>query len=371
MTQPQSSDEAYMLRALDISRQARITAPPNPWVGCVLVKDGEIIGEGFTARPGGPHAEVNALNQAGHRATGATAYVTLEPCSHYGRTPPCALALIKARIARVVIGIEDPDQKVSGQGIRLLRDAGISVTTGLCKEAVGQCLAPYLHQRKTGLPYCVAKAAVSIDGRIAAKDGSSQWITGEEARRDAHLLRAESQAIMIGAGTAVNDSPRLTVRAIEPSPTTPPLRVLLDSSGRAAAHSPLFDQSLAPTLVVTTQRCPKATVEAWEKMGAEVLLVDCSANGRGVELGAVLRHLGARGIVQLLVEGGGTLLGSFIEANLLQHFSLYVGPCILGSGGLPLFGMDAIESIAAAPRLKLMSVKQLGDSLRADYNLHR
>ena len=252
------TDEELMATATDLAEHARSLTPPNPWVGCVLVRDGEIVGTGATGPyPGGPHAEVAALADAGDRARGATAYVTLEPCDHHGNTPPCSEALIAAGSPASPIALEDPDPRVAAAGSTGSAAAGIPVAIGVGADAVAQSLAPYLHQRRTGRAFALLKTAMSLDGRTAAADGSSQWITGVEARADAHRWRAESQAVVVGPGTARADRPRLTVRDDDQPVVRQPLRVLLDAHGRVPAEGPLFDPSLAPTLVITTAADPR------------------------------------------------------------------------------------------------------------------
>src|SRR5581483_11094304 len=238
----------------------------------VVGADGQIVGRGFHRRAGEPHAEVHALREAGGRARGGTAYVTLEPCAHQGRTPPCAPALVEAGVRRVVVAVLDPDERVAGRGVDLLRAAGIRVDVGVGAEAAARSLAPYLHHRRTGRPLCLLKTAASLDGRTAAADGTSQWITGPEARVDAHRLRAESGAVVVGAGTALADGPTLTFRNldVEDGVIPPqPLRVLLDAGGRVPAVGPLFDATLAPTLVITTAAADLETRREWKEAGAE------------------------------------------------------------------------------------------------------
>ncbi|HVM39257.1 MAG TPA: bifunctional diaminohydroxyphosphoribosylaminopyrimidine deaminase/5-amino-6-(5-phosphoribosylamino)uracil reductase RibD, partial [Acidimicrobiia bacterium] len=237
-------DAAAMRQAVIEGERGRLGAPPNPWVGAVVVSEGEIVGVGHHARPGSAHGEAAAVSAAGERARGATVYVTLEPCNHHGRTGPCTEALISAGVARVVVGVEDPDALVAGTGIARLREAGIDVAVGVEAATVERSLRPYLHQRSTGRAFCVVKTAVSIDGRTAAADGTSKWITGEAARDDAHALRAASQAIVVGSGTALADAPELTVRRVA-APPVPPLRVVLDGRGRVPARGPLFDTASA------------------------------------------------------------------------------------------------------------------------------
>lgn len=360
-------DFKMMERALDLSQHARLIAPPNPWVGCVIVKNGEIVGEGYTQPPGSAHAEVMALKQAGGRAKGATVYVTLEPCVHFGRTPPCVNALIQAEVSRVVVGICDPDSRVQGKGMEKLREAGIEVLQESHAEGIAASLAPYVHHRRTGRSFCLLKAAISVDGRVAAYDGTSQWITSSEARLDSLQLRAESQAILIGAGTACADNPLLTVRDVQQLPLRPPLRVVLDSSGRVPATGPLFDVSLAPTMMITTGRCPESVKNAWKERGVDVEVVSQDPNHFGVDLAEVLHLLGQKGVLQVMVEGGSKILGAFLDANLAQRLILYVGPCVLGSLGRPLFPSESIKTLKEAPQLTLMGTKTLGGSVRLDY----
>ena len=245
----------------------------------------------------------------GSTASGATAVVTLEPCAHHGRTGPCADALIAAGVRRVVVAIEDPDPNVAGAGVRRLRDAGVEVEVGVGADAATRLLSPYLFHRRTGRPYVVAKLGTSLDGKIAAADGSSQWITSPESRADAHELRADGQAIMIGSGTALADRPSLTVRGVALEPRVAPQRVLLDGRGRVPATGPLFDTTLAPTLVITTEAAPSGAVDAWCAAGAKVAVVAPGARG-GVDLDDAFAVLAREGAMQVLVEGGGALVGA-------------------------------------------------------------
>ncbi len=358
-------DAAAMARALALGERGRRTAAPNPWVGCVLVSRGEIVGEGFHRAPGEPHAEALALRQAGERARGGTAYVTLEPCSHHGRTPPCADALIAAGVGRVVVAVLDPDRRVAGQGVARLRAAGVVVEVGLGSEAARRSLAPYLHQRLTGRSYCLLKAATSVDGRTAAADGSSRWITGPAARADAHALRADSQAVVVGAGTAMADLPSLTVRDVPDPPACQPLRVLLDARGRVPPKGPLFDPTLAPTLVIATEQADRDAVAAWRRAGAEVELVPPAAGG--VDLAAVLELLGRRGVLQALFEGGAGVHGALVAAGLADRLVLYVGGCLLGERGRPLAAWPGPDAIDAAPRWRLLDARVLDGDARLEY----
>ena len=416
------SDEAAMAEAISLGERGRLTAAPNPWVGCVIVSpDGQIVGRGFHRRAGEPHAEVHALREAGGRAQGATAYVTLEPCAHQGRTPPCAPALVEAGVARVVVAVRDPDENVAGRGIEILRAAGITVDVGVGAAAAAHSLAPYLHHRRTGRPLCLLKTAMSVDGRTAAADGTSQWITGPEARADAHRLRAESGAVVVGAGTALVDRPTLTFRNLEfEEGLTPqqPLRVLVDAAGRVPATGPLFDRTLAPILVITTSASDQAVRKAWAEAGAEVVEVGDGAKGAGrtgvrhgsastasagefptplspaaaqaageagaaaadsavraasdtlpggVDLGAALGVLGQRGVLQAMVEGGATLHGALLRAGLADRIVVYQGGVILGAEGLPAFAGPGPATLDEASRWRLVAVRQVGTDARLDW----
>jgi len=355
-----------MARARGLAATARRRSAPNPWVGCVLVAaDGEVVGEGATGVPGEAHAEAAALAAAGDRARGATAYVTLEPCSHHGRTPPCADALVAAGVARVVVGIPDPDPLVAGAGIARLRAGGLTVDVGPGAADVAHDLAPYLVHRKHGRSFATVKVAASIDGRIAAADGTSRWITGPAARADAHGLRADAQAVLVGSGTALADRPQLTVRD-EPV-ARPPLRVVLDGRGRVPADGPLFDTARAPTLVVTTAAAPDAAHHEWSAAGAKVVVVPAATDGHGVDLGALLEALAGMGVLEVLVEGGGEVVGAFVAAGLADRLVAYVAPTVLGTGGRAAFAVPGAATLADAPRYVLTAVTQLGPDVRLDY----
>jgi diaminohydroxyphosphoribosylaminopyrimidine deaminase/5-amino-6-(5-phosphoribosylamino)uracil reductase len=365
------SDEVVMAEAVALGERGRLTAAPNPWVGSVIVgARGEIVGRGFHHRAGEPHAEVHALREAGERARGATAYVTLEPCAHHGRTPPCAPALVDAGVRRVVVAVLDPDERVAGRGIDILRAAGVSVHVGVGAEAAARSLAPYLHHRRTGRPFCLLKTAGSLDGRTAAADGTSQWITGPEARADAHRLRAESGAVVVGAGTALADQPSLTYRNLEFEAglvPTQPLRVVLDGAGRVPATGPLFDLGIAPTLVLTTSAADAETCRAWAEAGVEVEELPPDVGGGGVDVGVVLDVLGRRGIVQVMVEGGATLHGALLRAGLADRLVVYTGGVVLGAGGIPLFAGPGPDTLTEASRWRLAGVRRLGDDARLDW----
>jgi diaminohydroxyphosphoribosylaminopyrimidine deaminase / 5-amino-6-(5-phosphoribosylamino)uracil reductase len=362
-----AADTELMRRALAQGDTARRSTAPNPWVGAVLVRDGEVIGEGATQPPGGAHAEIEALRAAGDRARGATVFTTLEPCSHHGRTPPCVDALIEAGVTRVVIALEDPDPYVAGRGIASLRARGVKVDVGIGAETAARNLAPYLLHRRLGRAYAVVKTAMSLDGRIAARDGSSQWITGAASRADAHVLRADSQAVVVGAGTALADRPSLTARDVKPPVSRQPLRVLLDATGRVPGEGPLFDPVLAPTLVVTTDAAPDAVQQAWLSSGAKVLTVPPAPAGVGVDLAATLEVLAGLGVLQALFEGGAALSGSLVEAGLCDRLITYVAPTMLGRDGRPALDLAGPARIADAPRWRLVDVARVGTDVRLDY----
>lgn len=359
-------DDDAMARALELGASVRTRTAPNPWVGCVLVAaDGSVVGEGATEPPGARHAERVALDAAGDRARGATAFVTLEPCSHTGRTGPCADALVAAGVARVVVACGDPDANVSGAGLAHLREHGVAVVSGVRTDDAAVSLAPYLHHRRTGRAWCLLKLATSLDGKIAAADGTSQWLTGRDARADVHRLRAESQAVVVGSGTALADAPSLTVRDA-PAPLHPPLRVLLDARGRVPAGGPLFDPALAPTLVATTEQAPASTHDAWHAAGAKVEVLPVGPDG-GVDLNSLLALLGARDVLQALVEGGGTLAGAALDAGVVDRLVVYVAPLVLGERGRAGFATAGPDTVGDATRWRLVTSARLGDDLRLEY----
>jgi diaminohydroxyphosphoribosylaminopyrimidine deaminase/5-amino-6-(5-phosphoribosylamino)uracil reductase len=357
-------DEAWMARAVALAEGGRGTASPNPMVGAVLVRDGRVVGEGFHRAAGLAHAEAVALAAAGELAAGATCYVTLEPCAHHGRTPPCADALVAAGVARVVAALPDPDRRVGGAGLARLRAAGVRVEVGTGADQAAEQNAAYLTHRRLGRPRITLKAAASLDGKVAAPDGTSQWITGPAARADAHRLRAEADAVAVGAGTALADDPRLTVRLPGWSGRQP-LRVLVDAAGRVEATGHLFDGE-AETLVATTPAAPAAAVDAWKAAGAEVLMCEptVTAGRAAVDLHDLTRALGERGVLELLVEGGPRLQASLWAAGLADRLVWYLAPLAIGGQAAPgLLGAGA-ATLADARRLRLASVDRLGDDLR-------
>jgi diaminohydroxyphosphoribosylaminopyrimidine deaminase/5-amino-6-(5-phosphoribosylamino)uracil reductase len=364
-----TTDDELMAEAERCALDARAAVPPWPQVGCVIVADGVIVGRGATgAFPVGPHAEVAALRAAGDRARGATAYTTLEPCDHHGNTPPCTEALVDAGIARVVIAVLDPDAKVAGRGLHRLRAAGIEVSVGPGGDAVGESLRAYLHQRRTGRAFALLKTAMSLDGRTAAADGTSQWITSEAARHDVHRLRAESHAIVVGPATAIADRPSLTARDVALGPWGQPRRVLIDASGRVPVDGPLADPTLAPTTVFTTERMPDPTRTAWSAAGADVRVIAAGPEGRGVDLDAVLRGLASEyHAFQAMVEGGGKLHGAFVAEGRADRLVTYVAPIVLGERGRAVVATPGPETLAAAARWRVVDAGRVGPDLRITY----
>lgn len=349
-----------MRKALRLARRGEGATSPNPPVGAVVVAGDQEVGGGWHRGPGEPHAEVEALERAGDRARGATMYVTLEPCSHQGRTPPCTKALLAAEVRRVVAAVGDPDPLVSGRGFEELRAKGVEVATGLLAGEAERLYSAYFLHRRLGRPFVTYKAAMSLDGRLAAADGSSRWITGEEARRDVHRIRAKSDAICVGIGTVLADDPSLTVREVKAKRF--PLRVVVDSHARTPAIAAVL-RGEAPTLVATTNAAPDERIEALRASGAEVVCFP--GEGGRVAVTPLLAHLGTRGILSLLLEGGGTLAGSFAAAGALDRLVFYLAPKMIGGAGTAgaLEGWSAVTISEALP-LEIESMKRFGTDTR-------
>ena len=332
------TDRDMMRRALTLAAEGRFSTSPNPRVGCIIAHGGQIVGQGFHLKAGGPHAEVHALRQAGESARGATAYVTLEPCSHYGRTPPCAEALIQAGVSRVVAAIADPNPQVAGKGLAMLSAAGIRTESGLLETEARELNRGFLSRIERGRPFVRLKCAASLDGKTALSDGLSQWITGEAARHDVQILRAESCAVLTGIGTVLADDPQLNVRAF---PTLrQPLRIVLDSRLRLPPTAKLLADPESPVLLLTAVP-PEKYLAAIPHL--DILTVP-AADGR-ISLPAALTLLAERGIGELLVEAGATLCGAFLQAGLADEIVLYQAGKILGGNARSLF--DLPENPAA------------------------
>ena len=366
MTDPAALDAQFMARALELARKGLYSTHPNPRVGCVLVRDGRIVGEGWHARAGEPHAEVHALRQAGSKAQGATAYVTLEPCSHHGRTPPCADALVAAQVARVVVAMQDPNPQVSGRGLLRLMQAGIAVHSGVLEQEARSLNAGFIKRMEQGLPFVRVKLAMSLDGRTAMANGESQWITGPAARAAVQRLRAQASVVLTGADTVLADGARLTVRPDELglnaeltalAMTRPPLRVLIDGRLRVPLSAPFYQAGAA--LVAT---CAAAAArDRFLEDGHELLAMPGSKGH--VDLRKLLTELAARGVNEVLVEAGPRLAGAFARAGLVDEYQLFMAAKFLGSSARPLLDWP-LAKMAEAPALKIIDMRAVGDDWR-------
>ncbi|AHK63528.1 bifunctional diaminohydroxyphosphoribosylaminopyrimidine deaminase/5-amino-6-(5-phosphoribosylamino)uracil reductase RibD [Chlamydia avium] len=351
----------FMRRAIALGEMGKISAPPNPWVGCVIVKHGKIIGEGYHKEKGGPHAESEAIRSSTVSVKGSDMYVTLEPCCHYGSTPPCVDLLIQYGIKHVYVALMDPDPRVSGKGIAALRKAGILVYEGLGKEDAELSLKPYLHQRCYASPWIVIKSASTVDGQVADSSGKSQWITCSEARNDVGKLRAASQAIIVGAQTVIQDNPRLTARTDSGELYfRQPTRIVLDSLGRISPQARMFHTS-ENALYVTTTLCPEKHVNSFRDRDIEVLVTQ--PQNLRVNLFELRQYLSNKNILQVVVEGGPVLQTAFIKANLAHAIILYIGGKILGDQRKTIFG-DLGLQLDSSKQLLLKSSKIIGNSLR-------
>ncbi|MEX6503467.1 bifunctional diaminohydroxyphosphoribosylaminopyrimidine deaminase/5-amino-6-(5-phosphoribosylamino)uracil reductase RibD [Pseudomonas zhanjiangensis] len=360
-----ASDHGFMALALELARKGLYSTHPNPRVGCVIVADGQVVGEGWHLRAGEPHAEVHALRQAGERARGATAYVTLEPCSHHGRTPPCADALIAAGVARVVAAMQDPNPQVAGTGLARLAEAGIAVHSGVLEAEARALNAGFVKRMEQGLPLVRVKLAMSLDGRTAMASGESQWITGPAARSAVQRLRARSSVVLSGADTLLADAARLTVRGEELgldaeltdlAVARPPLRVLVDGRLRVPLDAPFFQAG--STLVAS---CAGEQGERYRAGGHELLALP--GEGGHVDLRRLLVELAARGANEVLVEAGPRLAGAFAEQGLVDEYQLFVAPKLLGSSARPLLELP-LARMAEAKALKIVEVRAVGDDWR-------
>ena len=352
-----AADSEWMAHALQLAQRGLLTTTPNPRVGCVLVKGGKNIGEGWHVRAGEPHAEVHALRAAGAAAQGATAYVTLEPCSHHGRTPPCAEALIGARVARVVCAMQDPNPQVAGQGIAKLRAAGMVVEAGLMEAAARELNIGFVSRMTRGLPFVRSKIAASLDGRTALANGVSQWITGAAARQDVQHWRARSCAVLTGIGTVLADDPQLNVREI--AVERQPLRVVLDSTLRISPSARILQGG--GTLIYTVSAAAQKH-DALTARGAEVIVMPSAA--ARLDLTAVLRDLAQRGINEVLVEAGKTLNGALLRAGLVDELVLYLAPQLLGDAARGIADLGELLRLEQKVELAWRDVRRVGGDLR-------
>jgi len=352
-----AADHEFMARALRLAELGLYSSTPNPRVGCVIVKDGVVVGEGWHRRAGEAHAEVHALNAAGERARGATAYVTLEPCSHHGRTPPCANALIAAGITRVVAAMQDPNPQVSGRGLAVLRDTGMAVDCGVLEREAQELNVGFVSRMTRGRPWLRLKVAASLDGKTALENGTSQWITGPQARQDGHRWRARACAILSGIGTVRDDDPRLDVRAVETE--RQPLKVIVDSRLELPLDARLLTNG--GVLVACAREDEKQSAALCER-GAECVCLPGVDDK--VDLHALMIELGRRGINEVHVEAGARLNGALLSAGLVDEFLIYLAPCLVGHAARGLFDVPALESLDGKPRLAIHDLRQVGSDIR-------
>jgi diaminohydroxyphosphoribosylaminopyrimidine deaminase / 5-amino-6-(5-phosphoribosylamino)uracil reductase len=353
-------DEELMSEALALAATANHRTSPNPMVGALVVRDGTVVARGVHLKAGEDHAEVAALREAGDAARGATLYVTQEPCAHYGRTPPCTDAVIAAGVARVVVGMRDPSPKVDGRGLQALRDAGLTVVDGVLAERVQKLNEFFVKHATTGLPFVTAKFAMSLDGRIATHTGESKWITGEEARRQVHHLRHAHDAILVGANTVLRDDPNLTTRL--PEGGRSPLRVVVDSRLRVPLEARIFQQESGGVLIATSDRSRGDRLREFEQRGVPVVVLP-SAEGR-VGLLDLLRHLGERECISMLIEGGSSMHGSAFDQRLVDKVVAFIAPRVIGGIEAPgAVGGRGVDRLTDAHQLRDVEVRQLGPDI--------
>lgn len=356
---PIMDDTFYMKLAIDLAERVIGQTSINPAVGCVIVKDGRVVGLGAHLKRGEGHAEVHALRMAQAEAAGSTAYVTLEPCSHYGKTPPCSLRLIEAGVKRVVIACIDPNPVVAGNGVRILEEHGIEVKQGVLQEEAFHLIEMFAKYMTTKLPYVTLKTAQTLDGRIATHTGHSQWITNELARERVHTMRHRHQAIMVGIGTIEADNPSLTTRLSVPA--LHPVRIIVDSKLRISLETKVIQDKIAPTWILTTSQASKAKISELEKRGVSVIVVN---DGPLVDMREALKEIGKREIGSILLEGGGTLNGAMLQSGLIDSIVLMIAPKIVGHKEAPgSFMFDGPEKMSDALELEQVRVESIGDNV--------
>jgi len=357
-----------MLRALKLAAKGTGTAHPNPLVGAVIVNNGKTVGEGWHRKPGTPHAEIIAIQQAGERSRGADLFVNLEPCSHYGRTPPCVHAIVEAGIVRVVAACGDPNPEVDGKGFKILQQAGVEVKVGLHEERAKELNRAFLHFVKSGKPYVTLKLASTLDGRIATRSGESKWITGESSRRSVHRLRSQVDAVLTGVGTVLKDDPRLTARL--PGSPGQPVRVVLDPALKTPVEAKLVQEADdGRTLIVVGKDVPEERLGPLAEKG--VRFVRLPSDEGGFSWTGLSGSLVDQGILHLLVEGGGRTAAWFVRENCVQRFELYLAPLLLGEEGIPSMGSLGIGSLVQAPSFSIVRSRRLGEDIHitADVNV--
>jgi len=358
-------DHRFMAHALELARRGLYSTHPNPRVGCVIVANGEIVGEGYHVRASGPHAEIHALNAAGDRARGATAYVTLEPCSHHGKTPPCADALVTAGVGRVVAAMKDPNPLVAGEGLKRLQAAGIQTESGLMQDEAARINPGFIKRMTQGLPWVRIKLAMSLDGRTAMASGESQWITGEASRRDVQCLRARSEAILTGIGTVLADDPSMNLRldagelGID-EPVLQPLRVVLDSKLQMASKAKMLGLE-GKTLVVTHTAKPDQK-GALEQAGAEVM--ELPGEGHRVDLKTLMKEMAQREVNEIHVEAGSELCGALLAQNLVDELVIYMAGHIMGDAAKGLFRLPGLETMADRRPVRITDIRAVGEDWR-------
>lgn len=360
MSEFTTADFQHMARALRLAERGLYTTAPNPRVGCVLTRDGQVVGEGWHEYAGGPHAEINALKAAGGLAAGATAYVTLEPCSHHGRTPPCSDALIKAGVSRVVAAMKDPNPRVSGEGLARLREAGINVLAGLLEDEAEALNPGFVKRMRTAKPYVRCKLAASLDGRTAMASGESKWITSEAARRDVHRLRARSSAIMTGIGTVLTDDPSLNVRLEGYESVRHPLRVILDPRLSTPENAGML-RLPGETLIVTASDDDEQR-ERLETAGAEV--VRLAGGPDAIDLPALMRLLAEREMNEVLLETGATLSGAALRAGIIDEMTIYLAPLLMGDAARGMFHLPGLDTMTQGIELDIQDVRAVGRDWR-------
>lgn len=351
-----------MRRALELARRAEGRTSPNPLVGAVVVKDGKTIAEGYHSRAGGPHAEIVALRKAGSKARNADLYVSLEPCCHYGKTPPCTDAIIDSGVRRVVIGMRDPNALVGGKGIRLLRKSGIEVVTGVLREECEQLNVVFAKFIRTGRPYVTLKSALSLDGRIATRTGDSKWISGPESREWVHAMRSKVDAVLVGAGTVLADNPQLTARP-KKGKGRHPARVILDGSGRIPYSAQVFKNGTSQRIIYATGSCLKPSREKrLTKLGVEVLSLK-EKNGL-LDIRQLLKKLGERELTSVLIEGGAEINAEALRAGVVDKIVFFIAPMIIGGRSAKgVVGGDGIDKIRRACKIKKLTVTRMGNDL--------
>ncbi|WP_010303360.1 bifunctional diaminohydroxyphosphoribosylaminopyrimidine deaminase/5-amino-6-(5-phosphoribosylamino)uracil reductase RibD [Kurthia senegalensis] len=356
------TDEYYMQLALDLAVSAKGNTNPNPMVGAVIVQNGVIVGTGLHRKAGEPHAEVHAFRMAGEHAKGATLYVTLEPCSHYGKTPPCANLVKESGVKRVVIAMEDPNPSVAGRGVKLLRDAGIEVEVGILEAQAYKLNERFIHNMLTSRPFVVSKYAMTADGKIAVSNGDSRWVTGDDAREDVHEYRHEMDGILVGIGTVLADDPSLTTRLVSKEGKNP-IRIILDRQLRTPLHAKVAQTADAKTIIVTAEDAAIEKAQALQAQGVEILRV-ATTEGQ-LHLEEMLDALYTRGITDILVEGGAAVHASFFRQHLVQKVLIYMAPKIIGGAHSlsPVSGPD-VEAMSAALEFEYDAVDVIGNDLR-------